>query len=83
MKKILFLLLMTALPLVGHSQTEAQAYAVYKDGVLTFYFDGKRGSRSGDTYSLTDNPDWYSERESIYKIEVKSLNTQLSTLNKK
>jgi surface protein len=42
--------------------TRLAAYTEYADGTLTFYFDGKRGQRSGQTYDLNRyTPKWFSD----------------------
>ena len=50
-----------------------QSYAVYSGGVLTFYHDTQRNSRSGTKYNLNgvdSYPDWYFDRtsESVKKV---------------
>ena len=49
-----------------------EPYTVYEDGVLTFYCDGERDSRSGTTYDIPEakgssyeTPGWYYRRKSI------------------
>lgn len=49
-----------------------EPYAVYEDGVLTFYCDGERDSRSGTMYDIPEakgdsyeTPGWYYRRKSI------------------
>ena len=39
-----------------------EAYAVYNNGTLTFYYDTSKSSQTGDIYALNDvgeDPDWY------------------------
>lgn len=46
----------------------AEAYAVYQDGTLTFYYDGNRGIREGTIYDLNsgeDFPGWYENASDI------------------
>lgn len=41
-----------------------ESYAVYNNGVLMFYHDSKRSSRTGTSYDLntgSNNPGWYSD----------------------
>ena len=41
-----------------------EPYAVYKDGVLTFYYDDKKGTREGTVYGLNKGynaPGWYND----------------------
>ena len=48
-----------------------QAYAVFNNGTLTFYYDKNRESREGTTYDLNDGnnrPGWYDNRSSIKKV---------------
>ena len=49
-----------------------EPYAVYKDGVLTFYYDDKKGTREGTVYELNDEdhtPEWYNDhRTDITKV---------------
>ena len=39
-----------------------EAYAVYNNGTLTFYYDTSKSSQTGDIYALNnvgEDPDWY------------------------
>ena len=41
-----------------------EPYAVYQDGVLTFYYDDKKGMREGTVYGLNEGynyPGWYND----------------------
>lgn len=41
-----------------------EPYAVYQDGVLTFYYDDKKGTREGTKYELNEGyntPGWYTD----------------------
>ena len=53
-----------------------EAYAVYNDGTLTFYYDDQRSSWTGTTYGMNDigsYPGWYSEhRNDIKKVVFNS-----------
>lgn len=43
---------------------KCEPYAVYKDGVLTFYYDDKKGTREGMVYELNKGhnvPGWYTD----------------------
>ena len=43
---------------------DKEAYAVYNDGTLTFYYDNARSSKPGTTYDLntgSNTPGWYDE----------------------
>ena len=66
MKKTLILLLIAmCLPLAAVAQ---EAYVVYNNGTLTFYYDNNRSSRTGDTYDLDeiDNdapPKWIADHK--------------------
>ena len=48
-------------------------YAVFNNGTLTFYNDGKRSSKAGTTYDLNadgEAPGWYTDGNSIYTTKV-------------
>ena len=52
-------------------QPETEPYAVYNNGTLTFYYDTKRSSRAGTTYSLNEGysyPEWKEHAEEITTI---------------
>ncbi|MBR1712085.1 MAG: BspA family leucine-rich repeat surface protein, partial [Alloprevotella sp.] len=63
MKKLITLLALASLVLVRASAQEA--YAVYADNTLTFYYDTEKNSRSGKVFALADatanGPAWYSD----------------------
>ena len=50
---------------------DTEPYAVYNDGVLTFYCDNQRSSRQGTAYDLNTGfrsyPGWYEHSKSIIK----------------
>ena len=49
----------------GYFSEKPFAYAVYNGGTLTFYYDGKRSTRTGTTYDLNDganNPGWVTDK---------------------
>ena len=57
--------------LVIGTTAETQAYSVYKDGTLTFYYDEFKKSRKGTAYDLNNNennPDWYDEHSKITNV---------------
>ena len=42
-----------------------EAYAVYNNGTLTFYYDTSKSSRTGDKYDITNYgsvPGWYTSQ---------------------
>ena len=46
-------------------------YAVYANGILTFYCDGERSKKTGTTYNLntgTKETEWYSNRTNVTKV---------------
>ncbi len=47
-----------------------KGYAVYNEGVLTFYYDNQIASRTGNPYFLNDygQPGWYEHRADIEKV---------------
>jgi len=69
MKKILLSMLCVLLIPLGAVAQEA--YAVYEDGTLTFYYDNLKDTRSGTAYELntgSDLPGWYTfHRQDINK----------------
>lgn len=56
------------------TQTKAQeAYAVYDDGTLTFYYDELKDSREGTTYDLnvgSNDPRWLEHSDEITKAVI-------------
>lgn len=57
----------------GYKETTAddEAYAAYYNGTLSFYCDGDRFSKSGETYDMPDyksSPDWRDIRESVKRV---------------
>lgn len=56
----------------GYLSARPSGYAEYKDGVLTFYNDGKKDQKTGETYLLpieTDGyPSWSDVDESVQKV---------------
>ena len=57
----------------GYKETTAddEAYAAYYNGALSFYCDGDRFSKSGETYDMPDyksSPDWRDIRESVKRV---------------
>ena len=49
---------------------EAEPYAVYNDGILTFYCDNQRSRWTGTTYDLNEGsnkPGWLEQKENITK----------------
>ena len=74
MKKTIILLMMLLAGIITvHGQ---EAYAVYNDGTLTFYYDNQRSSRQGTTYddlrSTTKGIAWKDVKESITKVVFNS-----------
>lgn len=59
---------------VGFTPTEPDtkmAYAVFKDGTLTFYYDSQKNSRDENIFDLNDNrndPAWYSVRNKVTRV---------------
>ena len=57
-----------------------EPYAVFENGVLTFYCDGERNSRNGQTYDIPDDadettvmtPDWLDLEERVVKVAFTS-----------
>ena len=52
-----------------------EAYAVYNDGVLTFYYDNLKDSREGTVYGMnSDNkrPGWFSVHDKITQVVFES-----------
>lgn len=75
MKKnnIVKVLLLLALILMGAGKLSAQeAYAIFNNGTLTFYYDSESSSRTGTKYSLNagsmSEPAWYSNRTSVTSV---------------
>lgn len=55
----------------GYFSSPTEAYAVYADGVLTFYQDSERASRPSDTYFLNtgdEAPGWKDIRGNVTKV---------------
>ena len=51
--------------------TKNEAYAVYNDGTLTFYFDKEKDSREGSAFGLNSDgtdPAWFSVRNDVSKV---------------
>lgn len=72
MKQKLFLTL-ALLMTVCSSGMAKEAYAVYNDGTLTFYYDTSKNSRTGDKYALNapgSDPDWYTDHANDIKKVV-------------
>ena len=60
MQKLLLTMLLSLL--IPFTAVAQEAYAVYNNGTLTFYYDKQKSSRSGTKYSLntgTNDPGWY------------------------
>lgn len=57
--------------LIPFGAVAQEAYAVYEDGTLTFYYDNQNSTRSGTKYELNTGenaPDWYTDhRQDITK----------------
>ena len=56
----------------GYFTKGSEAYAVYKSGTLTFYYDNQRDSHTG-TYDLntdTNNPGWFNDTHYLDVIKV-------------
>ena len=70
MKKIFILTLLCTL--LGFTKTMAQeAYAVYSNGTLTFYYDTQKTSRSGSVYDVTAANDrgWLDKAKHISTVK--------------
>ena len=69
MKKFLLSLLFALL--IPFGAVAQEAYAVYENGTLTFYYDNQKSSRSGTKYELNtgdNDPGWYTDhRQDITK----------------
>ncbi len=72
MKKNTFLLLLICLLLVPVGIKAQEAYAVLKDGTLTFYCDNSKDSRDGTVYDISQGCPWFSERWQVTKVIFKS-----------
>ena len=69
-KKTLLFLSFLFVPIWAIAQ---EAYAVFNNGSLTFYYDNQRGTRTGDTYSLNqgnEKPGWQSHIHTDIKKAV-------------
>ena len=59
--------------LIPFTAVAQEAYAVYNNGTLTFYYDKQKSSRSGTKYSLntgTNDPGWYTDHAKDIKKAV-------------
>lgn len=55
----------------GYLTKVPMPYAVYANGTLTFYCDGKRNEKAGTTYNLNlgnEETEWYSNRTNVTKV---------------
>ena len=71
MKKNTFLLLLICLIFIPLGIKAQEAYAVFKDETLTFYYDNSKDSRDGTVYRLNtgDNePDWLEKKYDIFYV---------------
>ena len=72
MNQKLFLTLALLMTVCSSGMTK-EAYAVYNDGTLTFYYDAQRSSRPGATYGMNgvgSDPGWYTEHANDIKKVV-------------
>ncbi|MBO4430468.1 MAG: BspA family leucine-rich repeat surface protein [Bacteroidaceae bacterium] len=54
-----------------NEDVQAEAYAVYEDGVFTFYCDVHRKERSGTTYDIPQEPSypgWYENAKKVQRV---------------
>ena len=74
MTKHAFLLSLICFMLLPFGMKAQEAYAVYDDGTLTFYYDDSKDSRSGTVYELNedDRCPWYSKRKDVTKVVFKN-----------
>ena len=77
MKQRLFLAIAFLMAVCSFSKAATkEAYAVYNNGTLTFYYDTSKSSRTGDIYALNDvgeDPGWYTYHcNDIKKVVFKS-----------
>jgi len=74
MTKHAFLLSLICFMLLPFGMKAQEAYAVYDDGTLTFYYDNSKDSRSGTVYELNEDDwcPWYSKRKDVTKVVFKN-----------